>query len=391
MIFFSKPESLLFKKVPAYRLATFRVVIAVVSIFCFIPQLNDLVHAYRLSAFHIPMIVGIPASHPILNSGLILIMWVAAWALLFGIYPRSSAAILATVGLYIFLLDMKHYNHNLQFHIIILSILAFTNDGVSLFDLCHAEKSDATCEAWCELLILYQIAIVFFYAALEKIFSPFWGTSGIFFVFQQDHPLDWIRSFSPAFFKVFAGPISIFTIAFEFFIATAFLLRLRHPLVLFCMFWFFVDLEILTRPGAFAWSLIASLILFFPAADRIYGTAYHSNCNLCSKFQYWVLRFDWLRRIDWIPMNHSEIKCGTFINLNGKMYVGYEALKKIMKLFPGPIFIMVLLLRYGMVFVGLIQSEASIILFELLMSFLLLLMFVPAVSDFSRKSVGQKI
>jgi len=374
-------ESLWFRKVPAYRIAVFRVAIAIITMFYFIPQFSDYVHTYQFNAFHIPMIPGMLTFHPIVNFALILILWLVAWTLLFGFYPRLSAAVLATIGVYIFLIDCRHYNHNLQFHFIILCILSFAKDGVSIRKLYRGDEAEITCEVWPELLISYQVAIVFFYAAIEKVFSPFWGSSGTFFILHRDHPLDWIQTLAPNLLATFVGPISVLTIIVEFFVSIAFLFRFRQPFVLFLMFLFFVATELLTRAGVFAWDLIASLILFFPAADRAYLVSYNPECRWCSLIQHWISKLDWLRRIRWIPTTQVlKNKCTPVVSSNGETLRDYKAIKKIVQLLPGPIFIIFLLLRLGNTSAGFFRGGVAIC-FEILIAFFIFLAFIPGLFD----------
>jgi hypothetical protein len=54
---------------------------------------------------------------------LMVIRYLLACGLLFGIYPRLSAGLLALSGFYVFLLDFEYYTNNTYFHLILLTLL----------------------------------------------------------------------------------------------------------------------------------------------------------------------------------------------------------------------------------------------------------------------------
>jgi hypothetical protein len=103
---------------------------------------------------------------------------VAAWFLLLGIYPRISAAFLAASGAYVFLLDWSHFSHNAHLHLLLLALLACSNDRVSLWRLVQPDDGQAATLAWPERLVIIQLSIVFFFTALDKVVNPAWGASG---------------------------------------------------------------------------------------------------------------------------------------------------------------------------------------------------------------------
>src|SRR3989338_3561982 len=212
-------DQILFRQVPAYRLAAFRTLFAVITIDSYVPHLVQQIHAYSDVVFHVAWIEWLPVPSGNLILLLIPVLWVASWALFFGIWRRAAAAVLFFIGAYVFAIDLQHYSHNSSFHLTLLFILMFADDGVSLRELLSTEQGGRKCEAWKELLVLWQVGIIFFYATIEKIFSPFWGLNGSYFIYQVGPPTEWLRQMSPALIAKAAGPLSVTTTVLDFFIA----------------------------------------------------------------------------------------------------------------------------------------------------------------------------
>ncbi len=275
----------LFGLVPAYRFATFRTLFALVNIFTFIPRLNQVIYEYIQSSFHLPMQpwIPIPALPAQMAPIFIPLQYLASGLLFLGIIPRISAGFLSMSGLYIFLLDAKHYSHTAQFHLLLLAILAVSKNKLSLIDLFQEKKRKSSYEeAWPEYLVRFQLSIVFFYTALDKIFSPFWGYAGTFFIYelgdryltsQSLSPLPWLQTFVRSIILTAPGIASMCTIALEFFLAAAFLFKPFWKWAIIAGLFFTVMIKLLMNPEVFAWDLMATLVLLLPTSGKSDQTA----------------------------------------------------------------------------------------------------------------------
>jgi len=125
-----------------------------------------------------PAFAWLPILTPAAAAVLALLQYAAAAGLLLGVAVPPCGWFLAGVGFYVMLLDPEHYTHNAHFHLILLALLGCSQDGLSLAHLVREGAAAARCPAWPERLARLQVGIVFFYAALDKVFSPFWGLSG---------------------------------------------------------------------------------------------------------------------------------------------------------------------------------------------------------------------
>lgn len=266
------PDAGWFAKVPAYRLATFRVVIAVLSMVAYSGHIEEMIRGPLAYSFHDPVVPWLP---PLSLGGarLLRVLWpLGCWGLLLGIFPRVSAAILSGAGWYLFLLDSRHYGFNLQFHLCLLTLLTLSPDRLPLWRLVRQEDGRARCEAWVERLIRSQVAIVFFYAALDKIFSPFWGLTGRILrelpLVPHGNLFAWMELLCRSLLQTFPGVISVGVIGLEFFLAFGMLFRPFWGVTIAVGFGFAVALEFLVRPDLFAWDLLAVLILSVPSGDR---------------------------------------------------------------------------------------------------------------------------
>ncbi len=273
----------MFERVPACRFAVFRTFIALANLFYFIPRQNRVVDYYIHSWFHQPTLDWIPTIS--VHAGFIFmgLQYLVGMLLLFGVAARLSAGFLSLCGLYVLLLDKIHFSHNGELHVIFLFILALSNNKLSLIDLFREKKRTSyEMEAWPEYLIRFQLFVVFFYTALDKMFSPFWGSTGSFLVyelgnqtvFRLDAPTTWFYAVVGLIVSAAPGMISILVIGVEFFLAAAFLFRRLWNWAVRVSLLFIIVIELLISPGLFTWDLLAALVLFLPAGIKRYGLVY---------------------------------------------------------------------------------------------------------------------
>ena len=342
-----------FALVPAYRLATLRVALAVTTIVFHVPKFNGLIDAYLASAFHVPPAVDwIPPLTRVPGTALMALQHVAAWGLLFGLGPRLCAWFLAVAGFYVLLLDPEHYAHNAQFHLTLLALIGCSTDRVPLVRLIRPDDAAARCPAWPEHLVRIQLGIVFFYAALDKIFSPFWRLSGVLLaavdVTEHGPGLAWLQRLNRAVIRAFPSAMSVLTTALELFLAVAFLYRPLWRAALVIGFVFVVYLEFLLRPGLFTWDVLAALLVFVPAGDQGWTVSHDAGCPSCRRDRLVLSRLDWLRRLRWVPTDdgsaHHERH---LLGPRGRHYHGFDAVRVLPLIVPGPVFVVMALARFG--------------------------------------------
>ena len=347
--------------VPAYRLATVRVCLAVVTLVFHVPKFNGLLDAYTLSAFHVaPAFAWIPTPSRGAGIALMVLQHVAAWSLLLGWAPRVAAWLLAGAGAYIMALDPEHYSHNAHFHLTLLALVGCATDRVSLRRLIVGGDDDARTPAWPERLIRAQLAIVFFYAALDKVLSPDWGLTGAVLTapgFVPHAPgLAALQQLNQAVLGAIPAALSVATIATEGALAVAFVLPSLSAIAIALSVGFMTYLEFMVRPGVFTWDVLIALLVLSPAADRGWSVL-HSPAR--AGFMAFLPRLDWLRRLRWVtsiatpPSAAGEVEPagapGTLhlVSPRHRVFCGLGALCALPAVLPGPLLVALVLARFG--------------------------------------------
>jgi hypothetical protein len=343
--------------VPSYRLATFRTAVALLTIVFHVPKFNVFIYDYTASAFHVPpTFAWLPGPTPLLGALLAGLQYVAAAGLLLGVGASTAAWFLAVVGLYVMLLDPEYYSHNAHFHLTLLALVGCARDRISLRRLIGGRDADARCPGWPERLVRIQVAIVFFYAALDKVLSPFWGFSGrrllALQVAEHGLGLNWIQRLNQAAARTAPALLSVGTIAIEFFLAAAALLRPLWHVGLVVGMVFIIYLEFLVKPGLFTWDMLAAGLLFLPAGDGGWQAHSDRHCAACRRTEAVLLRLDWLRRLREIPGDHKggglrESARLELVSPRGRAYHGFEAVRILPTILVGPLFVVVALARFG--------------------------------------------
>jgi Vitamin K-dependent gamma-carboxylase len=350
-----------FALVPAYRLATFRVAIAVITIVFHVPKFNGLIEAYLASAFHVPpAFAWIP---PLTRAGgltLMVLQPVAAAGLLLGVGQRLCGWFLAVGGFYVMALDPEHYSHNAQFHLTLLALVGCSSDRVSLARLLRGSDAGARCPSWPEHLVRLQVCIVLVYTALDKVLSSSWGSSGALLAALPLAPhgsgLAMVEHVNQAVVRAFPAALSLATIGVEFFLAVAFFVRRLWPIGVVTGLVFAVYLEFLVRPGAFTWDMLAALLMFVPAGDRAWAVTHDPACPACRWNRTILSSLDWLRRLRWIeltpalasPARSENVRRGLhLVSPRGREYRGFDALRVLPILLPGPVFVGMAVVRFA--------------------------------------------
>jgi hypothetical protein len=352
-----EPEAGWFSLVPSYRLATFRTAVALLTIVFHVPKFNVFIYDYTASAFHVPSALAwLPAPTPLLGALLAGLQYVAAAGLLLGVRAGACGWFLATAGLYVMLLDPEYYSHNAHFHLTLLALVGCARDRISLRRLIGGRDADARCPGWPERLVRIQVAIVFFYAALDKVLSPFWGFSGrrLLALQMAEHGvgLNWLQRLNQAAAQTAPALLSVGTIAVEFFLAAAALLRPLWRVGLVVGILFITYLEFLVKPGLFTWDMLAAGLLFLPAGDGGWQVPADPHCAACRRTGVVLLRLDWLRRLREIPREHEDdglrgMPGLELVSPGGRILRGFDAIRILPTILLGPLFVVMTLARFG--------------------------------------------
>lgn len=329
-----------FDSVPAYRLATVRTLLALVTIGWYLPTIDTFLWRYGDSSFHQSMIPGLPdvGGHAVIL-GLIIVQHVAAWCLLMGLESRLAAAVLFVIGGYAFVLDDRHFSNNLWFHLNLLLLLACSNERVSLGGLLSGRDGDR-CAVWPERLMCLFAAIVFLYATADKIVSPFWGTGGEVILERQfsEHapPLNWLQDVNRRARDAGPGALSVFTIACEAAIGVLFALGTAGyrftPLILV----FAWSIQFFVAPGVFAWDVLSLSVLLAPVGDRAYGVVVDETNARGRSVKRAVVLLDWLRRVRWGNSPASELEV---LTPKHRQLHGFVAYRQLLALMPWALYV----------------------------------------------------
>jgi Vitamin K-dependent gamma-carboxylase len=347
--------------VPAYRLATLRACLAVVTLVFHVPKFSGLLDAYTRSAFHVaPAFAWIPTPSRGAGIALMVLQHAAAWCLLLGWAPRVAGWLLAGAGAYIMALDPEHYSHNAHFHLTLLALIGCASDRISLRRLILGGDDDARTPGWPEWLIRAQLAIVFFYAALDKVLSPGWGLTGAVLTgpgFAPHAPgLAGLQQLNQTVLGAIPAVLSVATIATELGLAIAFVVPGLSALAIALSVGFMTYLEFMVRPGVFTWDVLIALLVLSPAADRGWSIV-HSSTGAASRVYGAVLpRLDWLRRLRWVtPIGPSPGASSAFtapgalhlMSPRHRVFCGLGALCALFAVLPGPVLVTLVLARFG--------------------------------------------
>ena len=342
-----------FREVPAYRIAAFRVVLATTTLCNYLPVLTGWLleaAASPATTASVPWLVHVPLPAV---AGLLVLAWVAGFALLAGWRPSLSAAYLAALGVYGY--AVGNHSHNGFLHLLLLALAACSADGLTLRRLAGGRDTDARCPAWSERLLRLQLAIVYFHTSIDKMFSPEWGLRGLRLThLESTRVLPGIahleRGIAGAIAGV-AGPLSVATMVGEMGIAVGLALRRLWPLAMAGNVAFALSLEFLLVPAMFPWDLLALMILFLPAADGGYRVRLNEECGICRAQRQVLAALDWTRRLD--PRETVADRDPFGIETPaGRRFTGWRAIGLLPWVLPAPFLSLLILMRFGSEFVG---------------------------------------
>ena len=342
-----------FREVPAYRIAAFRVVLATTTLCNYLPVITGWLleaAASPATTASIPWVVHVPLPAV---AGLLVLGWVAGFALLAGWGASLSAAYLAALGVYGY--AVGNHSHNGFLHLLLLALAACSADGLSLRRLAAGRDTDATCPAWPERLLRLQLAIVYFHTSIDKMFSPEWGLRGLRLThLESTRVLPGIahleRGIAGAIAGV-AGPLSVATMVGEMGVAVGLTLRRLWPLAVAGNVAFALSLEFLLVPAMFPWDLLALMILFLPAADGAYRVQLSPGCGTCQAQRRVLAALDWTRRLDLSETVADRVPF-SIETPTGRRFTGWRAIGLLPWALPAPFLSFLILLRFGSEFVG---------------------------------------
>jgi HTTM domain len=339
------------ERAPACRLATFRTALAVTTLLFHLPQTTRMIRGYLAVSFHEPMIAGLPGLAPAAGVALEAVRWLAGVGLLLGLWPQASAGALALSGAYLFALDTEHYSHNLQFHLLLLALLTFSQDRLTLWRLIERGAKDddpAVCPAWPEHLIRLQVAIVFFFAAVDKVFSPAWGLDGerIRALAQKPHrlPLHWLQELNAWACVRFPAVAGVMTIVVEFVLALAIVSPATWGAAVLLGVGFSMYLEFAVEQATFAWDVLTTMLLFLPAADRAQVVRYSPSSGLHRAALAVFARLDWLRRMRWEARDGGRLEVARKGGTRPER--GVSAWSALLLAVPGPLLVGLTVVRF---------------------------------------------
>jgi hypothetical protein len=280
------------------------------------------------------------------------LQYLAALSFLFGFFPRLCAWFLAAAGFYVISLDPEHYSHNAQFHLTLLALAGCSRDRVTLWQLLREGETGNTCPAWPEILVRIQVSIVFFYAALDKVFSPYWSLSGgllaAMALTEHGRGLARLQSLNQSAIRAFPSVMSVVIATLEFSLAVVFQCRSWWRVGIVVASCFVMYLEFLLRPGVFAWDMLAAFFVMVPAGDRGWALLHDPECSRCRWNRALLARLDWLRRTRWVATSGALSYTGLhLISPRGWEYHGFRAFRMLPFVFPGPVFVALVLARFG--------------------------------------------
>lgn len=341
------PSAGWFGQVPACRMAAFRV--AVITLAGFVPRLQGWIREAVDCSFHDPILAGLPLPPASLGAVLAVLIPAAAGALLWGIFSRWCAGFLAVAGFYLLLLDVHHFSHNSHFHIVLLLLLACSDERMTLGHLTRETAARDRCAAWPERLLRVQLVLVFFFAALDKTFNPLWGWRGERLlhlqIVERGFPPPAFQEAQTVLLRLSPGFFSGGLIGLQYFLAAALLWRPLWRLGVPICLGLSLLLELVLSPGLFPWDMLAVLLLFLPAADRRIRLFYSPGCFRCERTRRVLSRLDWLRRLRCRPAKNelAHLHPSTLWFRSGRKG---RLLRGMASVFPGPVLVGLVCLRF---------------------------------------------
>jgi hypothetical protein len=158
-------------------------------------------------------------------------------------------------------------------------------------------------------------------------------------------PFDQLQALNQLLVTSWPQAFSWLTVAVELVIAAGFLLpQLRHVGAISAVL-FAIYLEFSITQGYYAWTVLAAVILLVPVGDRSYVVRYNTRCSRLALLRRVISCGDWLRRIRWMPFDASEPESLTVITPRGRRVVGVDAVRRLVALLIGPLFVAVTLLK----------------------------------------------
>lgn len=207
--------------------------------------------------------------------GYFLIMGIFAWGVALGYRYRLSSIMLTLMWTLVYFMQKSHYNNHYYFIVIIATLMCCVpaNSYYSLDVKQNRTQEKTTCSSWCLWIFATEIAILYFYAAIAKVY-PGW-INGDFIALKYQAQASWfekqlgwysfaslLRNQSLHLFVVWAG------IFFDLFIVPLLLWKKTRTPALILTFVFHLANSIILHVGIFPYFAL-SFALFFYTPETI--------------------------------------------------------------------------------------------------------------------------
>ncbi len=203
--------------------------------------------------------------------GYFFVMGIFAWGVTLGYRYRLSSILLTIMWGLVYFMQKSHYNNHYYFIVIIATLMCLVpaNSYYSLDVKQKRVQEKATCASWCLWVFAAEITILYFYAAIAKIY-PGWINGDFIAVKYQaqaswfENTLGWdsfaelLRNKSLQEFIVWAG------IFFDLLIVPLLLWKKTRTPALLLTFIFHLSNSITLHVGIFPYFALSFALFFYP-------------------------------------------------------------------------------------------------------------------------------
>lgn len=181
-----------------------------------------------------------------------------------GLYYRASLLLYLMLWFIAYAMQKHHYNNHYYLMILLGFLMIFVpaHKRLSLDVKLEKTKAEYYCPSWCIHIFILQFAIVYFYAAVAKLY-PDW---------LAGKPLSIWLAYKPMVaglvkYSFFIPLLSHGGILFDFFIVPLLLIRRTRMTGVALSLTFHLFNSIVFQIGTFPYLMIGALILFFPPGE----------------------------------------------------------------------------------------------------------------------------
>jgi predicted DCC family thiol-disulfide oxidoreductase YuxK len=199
-------------------------------------------------------------------------------------------------------------------------------------------------------LLRYQVVIVYFGAALNKLLEPDWR-SGQFFVHwfgHVHHPQLWAAVTSIVPEMRLGQMISWSVILVEFVLVIGFMVPRLYRSAIWLGAAYHTGLLMHSAFTMFYFAILASYLAFVEWPERAMPVLYDSDCGFCQSVRRWFQRVDLEKAFAWVPFQRAPQEWGISIEassaklhlvLDDEVYRGFDAFKLLVLFNPVSYFV----------------------------------------------------